>query len=57
MIAPDGAGGKRLRRGKWPVNAARKRGGGRLVPKVAAHGCDAGATFATAGITASLGES
>jgi len=57
MIAPDGAGGKRLQRGKWPVNAARKRGGARPVPKVAAHGCDAGATFATAGITASLGES
>jgi len=26
MIAPDGGGGKRLQRGKWPVIAARKRG-------------------------------
>jgi hypothetical protein len=25
MIAPDGPGGKRLPRGKWPVIGARKR--------------------------------
>jgi hypothetical protein len=57
MIAPDGGGGKRLQRGKWPAVAARKRGDSRPMPKVGAHGYGTGATFATAGITASLGES
>jgi hypothetical protein len=36
MIAPDGGGGKSLLRSKWPVIAARKRGGGRLMPIAAA---------------------
>jgi len=57
MIAPDGGGGKRLQRGKWPVIAARKRGDGRPMPMVAEQGWGTGATSATAGITASLGES
>jgi len=57
MIAPDGGGGKGLLRRKWLVLAARKRGGRPPVPMVAAPGCGTAATFATAGITASLGES
>jgi hypothetical protein len=57
MIAPDGGGGKSLLRGKWPVIAARKQGGRPPVPMVAAPGCGTAATFATVGITASLGES
>jgi hypothetical protein len=57
MIAPDGGGGKSLLRGKWPVIEARKRGGRRPMPMVAAHGCGTAATFVTPGITASLGES
>jgi hypothetical protein len=57
MIAPDGGGGKSLRRRKWPVIAAPKRGGKRPMPMVAAHGGGTGATFLTGGITASLGES
>jgi len=37
MIAPDGGGGKRLQRRKWPVIGARKRGGRRPMPVVTAH--------------------
>src|SRR6202035_5205547 len=57
MIAPDGGGGKRLLHGKWRGLAARKRGGRPPLPMVTAHGRGTAATFATAGITASLGES
>jgi hypothetical protein len=53
MIAPDGSGGKRLQRGKWPVIAARKRGGTPPLPMVAAQLRH----LRRAGITASLGES
>jgi len=37
MIAPDGGGGKSLLRGKWPVIAARKRGGRLPMPIAAAQ--------------------
>jgi len=53
MIAPDGSGGKRLRARQMAGIGARQR----RRRAAAAHGCGTTATFATPGITASLGES
>jgi hypothetical protein len=53
MIAPDGGGGKSLLRGIWRGNRSTKT----MRFRANAHGRGTGATFATAGITASLGES